>query len=310
MGFYQYRRSDTVQVMKKTKETIEGNYSSEQYMASLDTMFLYAVEPIIRSSNYFDKCLASLIPAQLSKPTTKFSKHKREDFLAMVSDFLSEKDFKRKAEIFKDIGLHRQYTVLFITRFLSALDGFRKDYLAEKDTSQAEKRVFHVKGFHDDLFACLHQTSYWFEYAVRFRSMILEKYHRLVVNEAVFLYKKLSHSVDLDDLTQLMLTEALRAIDRCDTEKGPITTYLQSYLRFSGKKINFEFDSAYAMNGEKRQDFTHKSQELKDDSLEQSGEHLFFSDSDYIRYLARQLDPVGVARYHLEIEEFIPALLS
>lgn len=303
---YLYRRSETIDVLKHTDEKIKENYSSEQYLSALDTLLSYAIKPVIMSSNFVDTKLADLLVSQVKKPTTKFSIHKKEGLFPLLTEFLTTHDPSIKLSLYMKMGLHRNYTIQYVSEWLALLDTYVQDYLQDKDVSAIETLVYHNQD-HASLFASVRQSAYWIRYAKQLRDQILQKYHRLIVNESVFLYKVLSHSVDLDDLTQVLTQEALRALDRCNIEKGPITSYLQRYLRFSGAQINFEYDSAYTVHG-KRKDYAHKSVELQDDSIEQSATMQVFTEVDNIRQLARILDPTGVGRYLLGIEEYIPAI--
>lgn len=305
---YAYTRSENVDILKHTDEVIKDNYSSEQYMNALDTLFWYAFQPIIKSSDYLDRKVASLLLKQVTHPTRKFSAHRKEQLLEYLSEYLTERDTSKKVNLLKKARLHLNVLVSFISDWLGITKDYPTKYLRqEHEAAEVEALVAHTPDVHDSLFACVRNCRYWFTYALRLRELVLQKYHRLIVNEAVSTYKRLSHSVDLDDLVNMMTAEALKAIDRCDVEKGPITSYLQRNLRFSSQQINFEFDTAYSVHG-KRTDFSYKAQDLQEDDLEQSFTEEYETDSDVIRHIARILDPVGAGRYFLGIEEYAKAL--
>lgn len=298
---YNYQRSQNIDILKHTKETISGNFSSEQYISTIDILLFNCIDGILRSSDYLDECISSFMLMHIYSKNNKHSSFKKELTLSLCAKFLAADDCDTKLKILKAVKLHRNHPILFIEKWLEKTKKYRILYLKKQSVSHIEKSVCHKKGKHDSLFACIASVNYWFHLLLELKAIVLEKYHRLIVRESVNVYKTISYSSNLDDIVQLLSLEAIRALDRCNIEKGPITPYMQRLLRFAGNKIDFESDSAYIVKGNKG-NYRHKSVELSENTQSIDGSD-DTGDLDHVRKIAKIIDPDGAARYYLNIDE-------
>jgi hypothetical protein len=171
----------------------------------------------------------------------------RKSAVDSIQNFLSTENIEEKFDIMREMRIHRNILIQWMQDFKTRAAGVRAKFLKKQPVDLLVKGTYAYSA--GMLFCNYVDVVYWLDAGLKLRTQILEKYNRLVVNESRLLYVKISHSADLDDIVQLLAIEAMRALDRCNVEKGPLTSYLQQYLKFSGSKIDFEKDSSYVVKG-------------------------------------------------------------
>ena len=300
MGYF-YERSTTFGHLKRTQEHILENYSSEQYMNALDTCLHNGMYAILRCSQFLNDRMALLLNQYLHSGNVMYTSFGRKQAVESIQNFLSSEDIEEKFDIVREMRIHRNIIIQWLQDFKVQGTGIRAKFLKMKPVKDLVAATYSFSAA--TLFCCYPDVTYWLDMGLKLRTQILEKYNRLVVNESRILYVKISHSAELDDIVQLLAIEAMRALDRCNVEKGPLTSYLQQYLKFSGSKIDFEKDSSYVVKGV-RTDYAHKSLDLENamDIGHESDLAAILS----VRQIARTLDPKGAARYALGIQEILP----
>lgn len=318
---YDYESSRVFATLKKVDERIKTNWGTEQYLNALDTLISHMVEPILRSCDYLDYMVAPIMAWHADAANHKITAHEREDAVTYMMAFLTRTDPQEKLLVLKRLRFDRNITLLLVDQWLSATEGYRD--LAEQSLGsdrpdeylralhEIERNVSHTAG-HSSLYAAVAAVHYWRRQVLSLRQQIVEKYYRLILNEAKSFYEQMQHSIRLDDTIQAMYLEASRALDKCNQEKGTITSYLQRWLRFSRSKMQTEKDTAFSVKGAARNgDYSYKALSLDDvqDSDVASCDSNEAEDRiDHVRKLARILDPVGVGRHALGVDEWLPAL--
>ena len=300
MGYF-YERSVTFGHLKRTQEKILENYSSEQYMNALDTCLHNGLHAILRCSQFLNDRMALLLNQYLHSGNVMYTSFGRKSAVDSIQNFLSTENIEEKFDIMREMRIHRNILIQWMQDFKTRAAGVRAKFLKKQPVDLLVKGTYAYSA--GMLFCNYVDVVYWLDAGLKLRTQILEKYNRLVVNESRLLYVKISHSADLDDIVQLLAIEAMRALDRCNVEKGPLTSYLQQYLKFSGSKIDFEKDSSYVVKGS-RADYSHKSLDL-DNALD-IGQEVDLPTILHVRQIARIFDPKGAARYALGIQEILP----
>ena len=120
---------------------------------------------------------------------------------------------------------------------------------------------------------------------------------RLALMTAKRTYTDLNCEVPLDDLVQIYLVYLNKAIDRCDSRQGVLTTYIQNW-----------FYPAKAEATKIKQENTNSSY----DELESVGIPINHTEANFdydamqeLSYQSKQIDPSGVVRFELSIPEFL-----
>jgi hypothetical protein len=167
-------------------------------------------------------------------------------------------------------------------------------------------------------FQAIHETKAWYTQALEFRSMIAERYYRLVVNNASMMYNSNPERYDIEDIAQNFLVAVHKAIDKCDHRRGTLTSYVQKWILDAKTSYGYhEYGISYVIPKSKRLAIATKvdtttnnlSMSMEDDTilnLEADNLELDFEKKqmmDRVRILARHADPIGFARMKLGIKE-------
>jgi hypothetical protein len=147
------------------------------------------------------------------------------------------------------------------------------------------------------LYAATLQVRFWAEKAYTFKELIVQKYVRLALMNAKRTYVDIDFQQKLDDIIQTYLMYLSKAIDRCDSRQGVLTTFIQTW-----------FYSA-------RAEIQRSLLEEQHSSYEELVENGVFADAtqpdcryeavQHLAYVAKKLDPDGVLRYAVGIPEFL-----
>lgn len=318
--YYRYESSRVFSSMKRVEETIQKNWSTEQYLNALDQLISHMVEPILRSSDFYNHMVAGILAWHSDVANNKITAHDRVAAVEYMMAFLTRQDPDEKLLVFNRIKFDRNVTMRVVDLWLELMEPYRR--LCEKSLRdpqlriqmiELEKTVMHGPT-HTSLYAAIASVKYWRAQVVKLRTQIVEKYYRLILSEAKSFYELVQHSISLDDTIQSMYLEASRALDKCNQERGTITSYLQRWLRFSRSNLGTEKDTAFSVSGAARNgDYSYKSVNIDDVTESQAASHdplEIEDDVSHVRKLARILDPLGVGRHSLGIEEYTPALNS
>ena len=143
--------------------------------------------------------------------------------------------------------------------------------------------------------------EYWFEKAQDFKSKIMQKYVRMTLLRAQKAYTECNYEVDLDDVTQIYLQIMSKAIDRCDSRFGVLTTFIQSWLK-SAKAIvqqmvkNKQHSTSYEGLIEEFGDSANFGSTFFDSS---------FDTLEELSYVAQKIDRSGCLRLRYKIPQYM-----
>ena len=320
---YVYETSSVFATLKGNTEKIKGNYSTEQYLNALDELLFRAVEPILRCCTFVDGRLAGLLSwyASASRPAS-LCRQDRETTVLLITSFLVSDSATNKMRLLKELHFDRHILIALADDFLASTTNYRQR--CEEATARRSKALLanvlaqhadlgHDPLRHDSVYAAIAQVEYWLRQALTLRTQILEKYYRSILNDAKRIYEEMSYSIHLNDVIQAMLVLACRAIDKCDQQRGVLTTYLKRWTSGVRSKTSlFEKDTAFSTPVGRKAEMLHKAIPLE--SLEDDLQHQYTDDTEAtdeiltIRKIARIADPTGLARMTLNIEEYVPAL--
>lgn len=307
-----YGHSQVFETLKATDEKIDGNYTSLQYLQTLDMFLWNALTPIYEECpQFFHIYVAKIIAKQSSKASAKFSSDDRSKLPMHLFNMITEPDPAKSLEHAKAMYLNRGTLFGLIYLFLS----FTKDYerlqspFIKMDSLKRRREIHQIElkvGLRDggNLHRALQQVKYWEAKAREWRSQIIEKYYRMTINHAKTTYVDYNHFISLDDVIQIFVSTMTRAIDRCDARQGVLTTFIQNWLKSARSKV------ASLCKGQTDQSFESLSEEYGDAITELIGS----TDEDRSLELyqtlaaaAKKVDKVGLTRYVLGIPEFLTA---
>lgn len=289
--------------LKKVDETIKENYSSSQLMEVWDKLLYNALEPIVMFTNVVQNILADVLHFLMDNHKRKISAIPRDEVLTLIFLFFAEPPHK-KLGILKAMRLERNLLKLIIETFLTATQNYSKLLLNAQNNNSARlrKKISTIENAISlskdaDLFCKINTVNFWFSEAMKFKSMILEKYYRMLVTDAQNLYALNLDKLSLDDVIQNYFVFASKALDKYDSNEGTLTSYIKTWLHHA-KKISLQVSE--------QAQFEQLSDTMIDDALDATEFNLdSLAEQKKVQQLAKIVDPTGLGRISLGISEYL-----
>jgi hypothetical protein len=314
-----YKHSELFAKLKSIDESIPDNLTSYQYLSVLDEMVYNGLLPIIEGTQFFEKFLAQILGWQTINSKRKVVGVGRAAFSSYLTLFLLLDDPKQKLKLIKKMKIDRAVLFEAMRRWTSIAQDIERLGTSRTFTVEVLEQLegLSIKSSlrpDVNLFATFRLVTYWLDQAVAFKSQILEKYTRLVLTTAQRDYVQLNCQGELDDIIQVYFMSAGKAIDKCDTEKGVLTTHIQNWL-LSAKNVVISSQ----LNGTITQAKTKTGKEYTHSLVERVGletlETMVSDDADEaadtddliqeVRRIAKAFDTTGIGRILLNIQEVL-----
>lgn len=320
-----YEHSTVFQRLKGTKETIQGNLSSYQYLSTLDNLLYHMVYPLVDNTKFVDHYLAKILGWQYLNPRRKAASINRSDLASFITLFLISQDTNKKMTYLKKMRLDRGLLTEMVRLWLRVVEPYEAlvtvpdpdaDDLTQLDAEHLVEQRASLKPNHS-LYGAYTQVNYWMNLYLEFYNQIVEKYTRLCINQARQDYVEFENRVPLDDVIQVYLFHVGKAIDKCDAEKGVLTTYVRNWLQEARNVVVTSQMGATAYTLPKNSktsgyNLTRASIVSIDDLTNDAGythdpevEHERNSEFLAIRKIAKVMDPLGYGRLSLGIQEVL-----
>lgn len=288
-----YTHSEIFSLLKNTNERLSDNFSSSQYLSTLDFFLYNSAKNLVEDTRWVDIWIAKILAWSQVNFRRKVSHVDKKDLPAKVMAFLiASKD--NRFEALKAIRFDRTVLREMILVFLSLTEPI----LLKGNLSPSALQNLHLKVSYtgDNLFGLRAEVLYWFDQFNQLKSMILEKYTRHVINSARATYVASDHTLNLDDIIQDFMLTAIKAAERCDPMAGTLTSFIDNWL-VSARH------NAFSKVKEHNKLVSFDSVPEKSPELEESKS----LDLEWIRFLARKVDPDGIARFSFGLEESLSA---
>jgi hypothetical protein len=336
-----YETSRVFGILKAKKDSLEGNLTTSQYLETLDRYLNSALQAILKNTRYLESMVASLIGWQEENYRRRVSLLTKREFLPRALTWL----LMSKAEKMRDLHelkLDRGVALLICHAFLSECSEYSRISKKSILDENTDLKVIHdtkarllVPG--GNLNHALATVRYQSELAADYRGAILSKYFRLSIMAAQRDYVSYFNCrISLDDMCSEYIMASARAIDKCDYEKGPLTTHVQSWFYTARSHCKKRYDTG--LNQQQLSDDVSTSTSADDShgsyadtggggSVSQDGDDqatatrrngsysgtsvglddamVSSENSNTIRFLAKIADPTGIARRRLGIEEIL-----
>ena len=309
-----YTESTLFAQLKIIKENIGDNWSSSQYTEVLDKLLYESIHAILLTSDFIDNFIAAVIAWYSTNARRKISNVSKDALLTKMFTFLMVDEPDVKLKLIKGMRLERNLWVICISNWLSATSKYREtsNFLVEKRSTaklkylkRVELSVKHRAG--SDLYSGIATCSTWFSLYLEFRSYILEKYTRLVITRAQQQYTAMQHTVELDDIIQVFMLSASKALDKFDLRKGSLTSYIQRWF-LNAKNVCWKDAYRNHTSLDALQEDSHYAQLHSDTDVVAEVDRM--QTITRVRLLAKRADPIGLGRLTLGIEEVLPTVQS
>lgn len=311
-----YRHSNSFASLKGITETLTNNLTTSQYLQIYDEYLDNAIIPIVSHTSFFDTFLSSLLGWQERNFRRKVSFLNRAEVPGLVISFLLQPTAEKRVEAYKKLQLDRGIRIEFVKLFEERLKPYIKacncelmnPYTNEFDISYCMK----VKNGLEESFkarapllaVCL-ESLFWLDKALNFKQLILEKYIRLCLTNAQRDYVSFfDKEIDLDDIVQVYILVASRAIDKCDSRQGALTSHIQNWFMTGRVRVRQQNNQKIA--SQSIETINWEAQVNDDNQRVSSDQEQAVEDREHyhlIRMLAKIADPTGAARAFLNIEE-------
>lgn len=312
-----YQHSDTIANLKGIKETIQGNPTTYQLLSTLDDMLYDALLPLVDGTRFLDTWIAQVLGWQTSNPKRKVTGVGRAAFSSYATLFLLLESPKAKIKVLRRMKIDRGVLFEAIRRWLGTAEAIEAISTLSVKPENFQRlydlaEICNVRQG-SSLLNIYRQVYYWHAEAAKFKSQILEKYTRLCINTAVRDYKEMNHSVELNDIVQTYLLTADKAINKCDADRGVLTSHIQNWLLSAKNTVMADnmqpTPSARSNAGKNVMKGLAESvplEEIEDLAAADASEA---EETDHtvseVRIVARQFDPQGIGRILLNIEDVL-----
>lgn len=221
---YSYAHSASFDALKDIRD-IPVNLSTQQYLDTLDR-FLYSAaqcllfRPVIYkgerlyvATDFFRSLLWSFVSWGSLHPRRKISTNNRNVTLDnIVAALLNGNELT--LESVRRFELDRVFVSSAIDRVISLCRDSDMD----------------MQQHHSDI--AIKDAVVWMHYYYEWRNIVTMKYVRLVLNHAQRDYRHyFNHRIPLDDLIEVYLVALYRAVDKCSSELGVLTTYIGNWMK-------------------------------------------------------------------------------
>lgn len=310
-----YEHSEIFAKMKDVKERIGTNLTSLEYLETLD-MFLWKAIGSIRKAipGLVDEFMVKAIAQQTFKSSTKFSSIMKEEkgkLPVFLFNALTERNVE-SLEGFRNLRLNRGMLFglvqIFMDRTKPYMELINVEPLSIHDWKSREYQLREMErslGVIDGvaLYNVIEDVNIWYERARDWKSAIIEKYTRKALGQAKVAYEDYNYAMDLADVIQIHMVLLSRAINRCDSRLGVLTTFITSWFKSARSEMT------RVINASQEVSYEEMLEEMGDSAEAEGCEDKTITTQETVQHismLAKEIDPTGVLRIHLGIPEFMP----
>ena len=317
-----------------------SNLTGGQIQEVLDFLILNSLRPIIEASDIFNVQLAYLLTLTAQNRKRKLSSLPRAEFMSLMSRALLTRDRTERYELISGAKIERSFLYNFVVKFLHHARDYKATYVAflrsrpgyERDRLESKLKVLEtaLTLSRDKMLPALHLSQDYLDMSYSFRNSIVENYIKKTGKQARAFVQLKGDNFDVNDVRQNFLTAVTKAIDKYDSSKGAITSYINFWVlnAQSGSESDHEYGIAFTIpqlqrkklamgskgdvnfsvslegmmrGGNNNEEYGVIDTIQGDIGIEQS--RINSEDLQTTRMLIKQSDPSSLARLYLDIEE-------
>lgn len=324
------------------QEKLTHNLTGGQIQEVLDFLIYSSLAPLVKSSDIFDVQIVYLLALTARNRKRKLSALPRDEFITGLCHCLITNDREKKIHILTNSKIERGFVYNFVVKFLEETRGYNDMYRKFLFAKGAEKTMLdmrlrtieqNVGNSRNSLFPAINIANDYLELTYEFRNMIVSNYARQVYKQAKSFVAMKGHNFDFKDVNQNFLAAITKAVDKYDSSKGALTSYLKYWILNAQTCTNsdhgFEYGIAYSIpqlqrkamaqgKGDGDVNFSVSLDSITNGSDDESSAGLqdFLEGSpgvdikiqqeqelNIIRYLAKCADINGCARLYMDLDE-------
>lgn len=317
----------------------DKNFTGEQIQQILDLFLYKALEPIIKRSAAFDNQIVYLLGLITRNRKRKLSSISRQQATAYLARALTTSDAEEKLRLFRAARIERNFIHVFVKNYLDLCSNYLDEY-AKFLSAKGIQRKMHgkrldriagdLKTDRNSLFVIVMNSSKALELFYDYRKTILSHYVQMASSQAKsFIASNSNNNYDFYDCRQSILRSVLVAIDKYDSSRGALTSYINWWVLNAQTcgVSDHEYGIAYTIPQAHRRKIASKASSdvnfsvsldsLTKDEDEEDGLHSLVGDGtniveslnseqimDKVRYIVKCLDTKGIVRLSLDIGEY------
>lgn len=218
----------------------DKNLTGEQIQNVLDLFLYKALEPIIQHSSAFDNQIVYLLGLITRNKKRKLSSISREEAISFLARALVSEDPAQKFELIRSARIERNFIHIFINQFLQfagnyvetyskylSLRGHERKIQAKRMTVLSQSLLTNRKS----LFIIATNSKDALDQFYKYRTEVLSNYVQLASKQAkAYTSMNSNNTYDFNDVRQTILRAILTAIDKYDSSKGALTSYINWWI--------------------------------------------------------------------------------
>jgi len=304
--------STLIQTLKLEKLRLSPSLSSYGIFKSLDSFYERALLAIGIASPFYLESFAANFLAQYTGSRIIYVRNKvfGEPYLFLF--LYSTAPLKERIKYLMQAELNREFLHTTIKGFV---DDSRM-FLHEAQQVSPNWGIvhhfmtrYHIEDF-DIGYGEVASAVFWFSQCVELRKDILQRYHRLILQLSVRRFYKTPNLISLEEIFLTGMLAAYSALNRFDYRKGAFTSYLQSWVSNSIRYIPADTQAGsvdsktLSLDDPKALSVVNSLVSNSENSLN----NLESSNTLTFPLILRRLDPKGLLRFTLHIEETLTAV--
>lgn len=302
-----YQHSRVFGQLKSITESIQGNYTSAQYLEVLDFLLYQAIEPLVQHTQMYPSWLAQIQTWYSTVGgSRKITTVDLPLFQTTLCMFLVAPP-QHRLSVLKKLKLERNLLTMVVDDFLSLASSYRQLSEAlmypEQDrgaiTEELERIQAEVGCTDSDMYSMFRHVYVWYSYYLDFRGFLIEKFTRLALMKSRETYQLTDYEMPLDDIIQHYMMAIGKAIDKFDIELGSLASYVGQWFLDARTNVRKEVSRTDDLLADGDVDYDEHTPSDDDVCFNVERKQTI----DLVRKLAKIADPVGLARLKLGIEE-------
>lgn len=250
----------------------DKNLTGEHTQQVLDVFLYKALEPIILHTDVFDHQVAYVLHVATTNRKRKPSSLDRDKAINLLSSFLFETDRTQKFKLLRESKIERSFLHMFATRYLDSFSDFLPTYKEFLEAKGAKRRQL---GEHLDSISTLAGCkSRRYMYVImtvarsylkgfyEVRAEVISRYMKQASTQAKsYVTQGRGLTSDYNDVRQAILKNQLIAVDKYDSDKGALTSYMKQWAQHAQtcNTAEHEYGVAYTIPQTQRKKIVDKS---------------------------------------------------
>ncbi len=304
------------------------NLTGDNIQSVLDNLLYRALEPFVFRCSIFDTQLVYILSRITQNKKRKLCSLDREQAMSNICKALVTQDLSYKLGCLSSVKIERNLTHRFIHKFLTEATKYKENYqcyLSTKDSKEKKRLEQKLKTFAsfigcDDFHqipVILGQAEDFLYLYYKYRNSVVGHYVRMAYKFSKSYRESKTNYLDSKDVVQNFLYAIAKAIDKYDSSKGALTSYV-NYWILNAQTCNSssaEYGIAYTLPHSKKKKISEERERVNFSSSLNAdlAEHDIPDDSDHVernqeqevlKYLIKKADINGCARLCLDIDEY------